>query len=224
MTVLRWLHLLEDLLFPSQALCPLCREHQLGELECCSSCLAQLGPLWKMTTLSGKLTASLFTYQGYGRQVIQQMKFHGGYRGAVAVGALLGRALRESPEFSQVDLLVPVPLHPSRKERRGYNQAEALVHGILSRWRRPVFTGVLRVRDTPAQSGLSLEQRKANLQQAFALAGAADLSGKVCLVIDDVLTSGSTFRVVAHVLEKHGAACLGAFAAQALLENTKKQT
>ena len=160
-------------------------------------------------------------YQGYGRQIVQQLKFHGGYRAAVAVGALLGRALKETPEFSRVDLLVPVPLHPVRERRRGFNQSQALALGIKSHWHRQIFRGVVRRRETPAQSGLSWQERQANIQRAFAAVGGTDLRGRVCLIVDDVITSGATFHGVAQVLESLGATCLGVCAGRAVLEKGK---
>lgn len=211
---------MEDFLFPPQEYCPLCGEQALDEYECCPDCLRQLAVNWQLENIHGRLVASLFVYQGYGREVIRQLKFHGGYRAAVAVGALLGRALRETPEFAQVDFLVPVPLHPMREVRRGFNQAEALVQGIVSCWRRRVFAGMVRVRDTPAQSGLTLEQRLTNVRRAFAVVSRVNLAGKVCLVVDDVLTSGATFKSAAEVLEDMGATCFGVCAARAVLEKS----
>lgn len=221
--MLRWLGMIEDFLFPEPLYCPLCGEQPLDFLECCGKCLAQLGIDWKLRPVGSRLTGSLFVYRDYGREVVQQLKFHGGYRTAVAVGALLGRALRETPEFAEVELLVPVPLHPARERRRGFNQAEALAHGIRSQWPRPLFHGLVRVRDTPAQSGLSLEERRSNVRRAFAVVTDVALAGKRCLVVDDVMTSGSTFEGVAGVLESLGAVCLGVSAARAVLEKNPSQ-
>lgn len=223
MTMLRWLRFIEDLLFPPSEYCPLCGEHGLRDLECCAHCFAALNPDWLLKDLGGRTTASLFAYREYGRLIVQQMKFHGGYRTAVAIGALLGRALKETPEFADVDFLVPVPLHPERMRQRGYNQTEALVHGIRTHWKKPVLANVSRVQNTPAQSRLTLPERQANLRRAFALVTETSLAGKTCLVVDDVVTTGSTFAAMCQVLEAAGADCRGVFCARALLESSEKK-
>ncbi len=221
--MLKWLKFIEDLFFPPAAECPLCRENILRELECCPRCAARLGFDWQINRVGGRLTGSLFVYEDYGRQMVQQMKFHGGYRTAVAVGALLGRALKETPEFADVDFLVPVPLHPERLRQRGYNQTEALIHGIRTHWRKPILGKIARVRNTPAQSGLTLAGRQDNLKGAFAVVDGISLTGRSCLVVDDVITTGSTFAAIAQVIERAGAKCHGVFCARALLANCEKR-
>ena len=214
----RWLRMLEDFLFPEPPYCPFCGEAPLEELECCRRCAAQLALDWRLQSLHGRPAASLFPYQGYVRQLIRQMKYHGAYRIGLALGALLGRALQETPELAPVNLLVPVPLHPARRRQRGFNQAEALVQGIRTHWQRPVFTGVMRLKDSPSQSGLALEERRANVRHAFAVTADANLKEKTCLIVDDVVTSGSAVLAVARTLEDLGARCAVVSAARAVLE------
>lgn len=102
------------------------------------------------------------------------------------------------------DAIVPVPLHPRRKRKRGYNQAEILAREIGRQLEIPVCPELVRrVRDTKPQKNLGHDGRKKNLTQAF------ETAGKICgldciLVVDDIYTTGNTIDAVASVLKKAG--------------------
>ena len=110
---------------------------------------------------------------------------------------MLGRRLASSPLYADVDLVVPVPLHRSRRLRRGYNQAEVVARGIASRLplSPTVVPGLLRrSRRTRSQTRLSLEQKASNVRGAFCADSrlAATLKPRHILIVDDVFTSGAT--------------------------------
>ena len=186
---------------------------------CCPDCLEDL-PLtyfwsWRENPSEQRLwqrvgivrCASLYFYRqgsGYAR-LVQAVK----YEGQVSLGLALGRALGERlrVSFSDVQALVPVPLHPLRRLKRGYNQAEVIARGIAqglsggeeARLRPlPVVTGLLRrSRRTRTQTRLSAEEKARNVRGAFRIRprrvrrlqaqGISHL-----LVVDDVMTSGAT--------------------------------
>lgn len=98
--------------------------------------------------------------------------------------------------------LVPVPLHAARLRQRGFNQAGRIAARAGSILQVPVLQdAVVRCRDTPAQSGLDLQQRQHNLQTAFRVTG--ELPAHIAIV-DDVVTTGSTLRAIAAALQQAG--------------------
>jgi len=100
------------------------------------------------------------------------------------------------------DVAVPVPLHPSRRRERGFNQAEDLARHVGL----PAVAALRRVRRTPAQADLPAAKRHGNVKGAFALNRQGDgVSNKVVVLIDDVSTTGATLDACAHVLKQAGA-------------------
>ncbi|MBN2004874.1 MAG: ComF family protein [Anaerolineae bacterium] len=136
------------------------------------------------------------------------------YRGATEVVEPLARRMAEAWQFHQFqsDLLVPVPLHPSRELRRGYNQSALLADALGKQIGIPtVLQTLLRVRNTESQTNLNRNKRRENVTAAFACTQNADFSGKVVTLVDDVATTGATLDACATVLMAHGAKTVNAF-------------
>ena len=104
----------------------------------------------------------------------------------------------------KIEAIIPVPLHPSKKRKRGFNQAEILARELSEQTGIPVYTDVLfRIRKTSPQKMLGPGERKANLKGAFAVSA----KWKACrnvLLIDDIYTTGSTIERCAGMLKKAG--------------------
>jgi len=121
------------------------------------------------------------------------------YRARLALAGFFARnrATRPIPE---VDLIVPMPLHPARLAERGFNQALEIARHLG----RPIAPrGVLRVKDTLPQTELPYEERAKNVRGAFLCR--LDLSGASVAVLDDVMTTGATLNELARVLKRAGA-------------------
>src|SRR6266705_333512 len=119
----------------------------------------------------------------------------------LAHGARFPVAPRPMPE---VDLIVPMPLHPKRLAERGFNQALEIARGLARYRGTPIEPrGVLRVKDTPPQTELPYEDRARNVRGAFLCE--LDLSGASVAVLDDVMTTGATLNELARVLKRAGA-------------------
>ena len=104
----------------------------------------------------------------------------------------------------KIDLIVPVPLHPSKKRKRGFNQAEILAKTLSEETGIPVRTDVLfRIRKTKPQKELGPSERKANLKGAFAVSASWKAAGNV-LLVDDIYTTGSTAERCAYMLKRAG--------------------
>lgn len=151
--------------------------------------------------------AAIFAYDGRAAQAVQRLK----YNRATALAGPLSNLLFEAAEAEallDVDLIVPVPIHWSRRCLRGFNQsdllAEAFPKNLLARW------PVRRIRATRPQVGLSHDERTSNLKGAFR--ASPKVAGKRVLLIDDVLTSGQTARECASALKAAGATEVGALA------------
>lgn len=136
------------------------------------------------------------------------------YRGVVSLVEFLGTLLvaycEEFPFLTDVDLILPVPLHPAREWERGFNQALLLADFVGRALRLPVLArGVSRVRPTLPQAGLRVRERWRNVHGAFQVTAEEALRGKRVLVVDDVLTSRATAESLSQALREAG--CLDIF-------------
>lgn len=136
----------------------------------------------------------LFFVHGSGwRRLIHSFKYRGAWRTAREMGVWYGRCLRESGLYDGIDVVVPLPLHPFKRCRRGYNQSEYLAEGIAAELGVPVDRhSVRRRRNTASQALKSRRERAANVEGAFAVCRPERLAGRHILLVDDVMTTGST--------------------------------
>jgi len=140
------------------------------------------------------------------REILQRFK----YGRKVALGKPLGRLMaiecREFFDDSDVDVVIPVPLHPRRLRWRGFNQSVVLAREIGKQWHLPVDPFALaRARETPPQTKLNEEERRINMRRAFSVSADESVEGKAVLLIDDVYTSGATVNECSRALKRGGA-------------------
>jgi ComF family protein len=138
-------------------------------------------------------------YEGPLRRLIHLFKYSKIRTLARPLGGLLMRAL---PRDERFDAIVPVPLYWRRRLQRGFNQAELLARGISRSTGIPVIRALRRVHATPTQAGLSNSARRRNVAAAFR---SRPIAGKRILLIDDVMTTGSTATACANALKRGGA-------------------
>lgn len=143
-----------------------------------------------------------FRHESGYRAMIHSLKYSGRRDIAVALGETFGRELRESPLYDSVDLLVPVPLHWSKRIRRGYNQAEEICTGLSRSMDIPHdFHSLKRIRRTRTQAlHRDTDARRRNVEGAFRLRRPERLHGKHILLVDDVLTTGATITACAEAI------------------------
>jgi ComF family protein len=140
-------------------------------------------------------------YEGALRAVIHALKYEGRRSLARPLGALMRQ--RGGDLLEGAACVIPVPLHPSRRRHRGFNQAADLARHVGM----PVVPALRRVRATPSQTGLPAAQRHRNVRDGFAVTrAAAPLAGATVVLIDDVSTTGATLEACARALKEHGVA------------------
>lgn len=152
---------------------------------------------------------SVCLYDGKIKEIIHSFKYSGKeYLGEYLNGLLAGyiRGGRDFPS-DEIDSVVPVPLHWSRKFKRGYNQAEILAGGVAGVLKKELVPdAVVRIKPTKPQFGLSREERFENTKGVFSVRKKGLIKDKVVLLVDDVCTTGSTFEGCSHALKSAGAA------------------
>ena len=115
--------------------------------------------------------------------------------------------------FEDIDLIIPMPLHPKRLRERGYNQSEYIARGLSEITGIPVdTTHVTRVRNTPKQALQDGEGRRTNVAQAFAVNHPEQLYHKHILLVDDLITTGETMKACLKAMKKFRGATFSVFA------------
>jgi ComF family protein len=176
--------------------CPMCQQHLRGaETGVCGACLGTLKPVFEGHLLH------LGDYGGKLERVVRAFKFAEARNLAQPLGRVLAAAV-QSANWG-VDVVVPIPLHTSRANTRGYNQAELLGQALAQGLGVPCLPALARVRATKQQARLKKTERLDNLEGAFALRQA--VMGLEVLLVDDVHTSGSTLTEASLVLIEAGA-------------------
>jgi competence protein ComFC len=149
---------------------------------------------------------AVYRSRGIVRQLILTFK----YGREIHLRHLLARWLiaasgDERLRTARFDLIVPVPLHPARERERGFNQSALIAELLSARTTLPVRSVLQRVRYTTTQTAFDRAERMENLRGAFRLRKTANVQGLRVLLVDDVLTTGSTLSECARVLKTAGA-------------------
>lgn len=187
--------------------CAVCGERMFGfgpeAVQLCRECLKE-HPAFEKASAYG-------SYDGGLRELIHLLKYDRVRSAAPLLGRMLAEAMTDLRHHFAVEtaLMVPVPLHSSKLRSRGFNQSELIAESAVKgdfrsiKLRPQVLT---RVRATESQTGLTREQRRENMRGAFAVSLSDEVGGRDILVVDDVLTTGTTVCECARVLRKSGAA------------------
>jgi ComF family protein len=183
--------------------------------EACRRCGSTVGPFalledgcsrCRTTRYHFENVIRLGPYEGLLREVVLRLKNSSGEGLAEVVGILWADHARDELQRIKPDVIVPVPLHWWRRWSRGYNQSETLARALAAQLQLPFRPRWLkRVRNTPHQTRQSPTGRWANVDKAFRAIPRAGLRGKTVLLVDDVLTTGSTCSDAARALRGAGA-------------------
>lgn len=194
-------------------LCVNCGDH-LGDGEdmICFDCLSKLA-----YTHLHEIPGNTFEQRFYGRGriemattylffekgnisqgILHNIKYRGLYRLAEIMGNHFGAELKGG-RWEDIDVLIPVPLHPKKLQIRGYNQAEWIAKGIGQTLDKPVITDILfRTTANETQTKKTAEERQENVKGIFTAHNLDKIIGKHIAIVDDVLTTGATLESCAN--------------------------
>jgi len=205
-----------NLVYPN--LCSLCDEHLTkDEILICTDCYSSLPKtyFWRhelnpvernMKGRVGVKHGSAFLFFNKNNKVqdiLHLIKYHGMTNLAFLLGRYYGEELKKTGIFSDVDAIVPVPLHPRKELQRGFNQSLEISRGMSQEVAIPIWDKVLlRTSYTTSQTNKHREERWTNVQQTFKLQKGKTLTGKHVLIVDDVFTTGATLDACCQALRK----------------------
>lgn len=137
---------------------------------------------------------------------VRDLKFRGVLRNADFLAHYMAESVMGKDEFSEADVIIPVPLHKKDKRRRGYNQSFLLAKKLSKALGIPAEKDALqKVKHTKKQHKLSYSERISNVEKAFAVGDKSAVLGKKVILVDDVFTTGSTMKNCAEALKSAGA-------------------
>ncbi len=204
------------LLYPD--VCEVCRTPLVkGEKTICLKCLADMPYttfhnepenmicqlFWGKIRIEMATALFYFAKGSRYRKLLHRLKYNNRPEIGIVLGRELGARIGNSKCFEKIDYIVPVPLHSSRQKQRGYNQSEKIGIGISQVTQIPVFSGaIIRNTATQTQTRKNREERWKNVSGKFSIPNENTLFDKHILLVDDVITTGSTIEAVATELLK----------------------
>jgi ComF family protein len=186
--------------------CEICGENLPGisrpsGIQICAVCV-DTRPHFSKATAYG-------AYDGELRELIHLLKYEQVIPAAGVLGVMLTAAIAKLGIDCSSMLVIPVPLHSSKRRQRGFNQSELIARTALKHFRisgaELVTNALERRRDTVSQIGLTRPQRNENIRGAFRVMHPNTVAGRNVLLVDDVLTTGTTVSECARILRKAGA-------------------
>lgn len=205
-----------SLLFPQ--LCPACGESLVNnEHVICTDCRFTLPftnfhlqtdnivarQFWGKIELQAAFALYYFTKGGKVQNLVHHLKYKGMQEVGHLLGNMAGAQLAASSVFNTVDVIIPVPLHKTRMRQRGYNQSLCYAEGIAEKLNAVVEDdNLVRIRATETQTHRSRFSRFENMQEVFVIDHPENLKNKHVLLVDDIVTTGSTLEACAIPLLK----------------------
>lgn len=209
-----------NLFYPS--ICYACGNHLYdGEEQICVSCRMTLPYTFDENERINKSTkvfdgrvrisgaSSLFYFKKKSRvqNLLHYLKYKGSEEVGLVLGIIHGEQLNNSNIFNDIDLILPVPLHPNKLKKRGYNQSALLSKGYSESMNVKFSENILiRVKNTSTQTRKSRFERYENMNEVFDCKNVDQILNKNILLVDDVITTGSTIEACAIVLLNAGCA------------------
>ena len=136
-----------------------------------------------------------FTDDGLLQHLVHGLKYKEKREIGIYLGERFASSLKNAQWAASIDVIIPVPLHPAKEAKRGYNQSMFIAEGLSNVLHKPATDKILlRVRDTESQTRKTRAERVDNMAGAFKVAANTGLSGKHILICDDVLTTGATLE------------------------------
>jgi len=156
---------------------------------------------WGRVNLYSATSFLFFNKGGNVQKLIHSLKYRNKKEVGEFLGTLFGYELKKSSLFKEINVVVPVPLHPKKFNKRGFNQSEMIASGIGRAMDIPTdFNNLVRLVNTDSQTRKSRYNRWENVKGVFSINNAKAFEGKHILLVDDVLTTGATMEACAATL------------------------
>jgi ComF family protein len=156
---------------------------------------------WGKVKIESSAAAYYFAKGEKVQRLIHDLKYQGRKDIGVFLGNLYGVTLRQSEKFSKAELIIPVPLHIRKQRTRGYNQSEYIAEGLSKTMQIPFNAKALkRIVHTTSQTKKGRYERFENVDRVFKVVQPEIVQGRHVLLVDDVITTGSTLTACAEVL------------------------
>lgn len=211
-----WFNAFVNLFYPR--LCESCSNYLFKNEACiCTRCLFHLpktdfhleknNPVsilfWGRVNITYAASYYTFSKGSQFQGLIHKLKYHNKQEIGIALGRHFGESLKNSDFFKDIDLIIPVPLHPKKEKIRGYNQAYLVAIGLGKSMQKPVENGnLVRLVHTESQTRKNKLDRWKNVESIFQIVDETTLENKHILLVDDVVTTGATLESCAHALLK----------------------
>lgn len=218
-----------DFIFPP--VCFLCNQRlEPAEERVCNKCWSEFTKVDQSTpayeeikarfengkVVDGFVSCYLFEKEGRFQEAVHLLKYRGIKSIGNRLGIDLGGKIIGDHILRSIDFITPIPLHKLKYRERGYNQSEYLCKGVSDVIGKEVLPKLInRIKYTQSQTKLNLLERRLNVAEAFVINPRCigEISGKNILLVDDVITTGSTIEAVAQVLKQNGASLVYAASA-----------
>ena len=203
-----------NLLYPKE--CAACNNTLLQNEHCiCTICRFELPNtnfhlepdnqveklFWGRVKLEAATSLYYFTKSGLVQKLLQELKYNNNTEVGICLGEIMGDSLKNASILSDIDIIIPIPLHPKKEYKRGYNQSYFFAKGISDIIEIPIAEKNLkRGVFTETQTNKTRIERWENVEDIFVIKNPDNLKGKHILLVDDVVTTGATAESCAKVL------------------------
>lgn len=205
-----------EIIFPTRDICFFCKvDEEIIYEYICKDCRKKLDIVNKEVVLDPLWVDRCFyttIYDRFMKEIIKRFKFNDASYLYKPLAALMLSTIYKEGLDKQIDLVTFVPSHRRKEAIRGYNQTELLAAFISKKLNIPIFKGLLKVKITKDQHFLDGGERERNLSGAFLVKRKKEIKDKRILLIDDILTSGSTIQECSRVLKENEAKTIIALA------------
>lgn len=158
---------------------------------------------WGRVPINAAMCEFYFTKASMMQNMIHEFKYKGNHAMGIYLGNMIGKSIVGSNRFKEPSLLIPLPLFVEKEKRRGYNQAKILCDGISQITGTPIMANnVIRIVNTETQTKKKRLQRWKNVDKTFRVSNPDELEGRHVLLVDDVITTGSTLEACASEILK----------------------
>ncbi len=194
---------IKNLFFPKRQFCLICGEERRQDTFLCSYCREQFEEVQGFREVgdSGRKVYFSMIYNRFFREKYAEYKFHGKNYYDRLFGEYLVKSYKDNG--IDVDIVVYVPMHIRMESERGYNQSTLLADFLGKELNLPVVSLLKKTRKTFRQVDMDVTGRRSNVQGSFSVTDGEAIRGRRVLVIDDIITTGSTMLEAFRVLEEY---------------------